>query len=173
MHPAPAALAETLLREWEARTRPAPTPAYQAARRPVLALLTEFCESLRADDPITVDAEDVRAVLHQSTAIGLGSAVAYGPDRASQAAASVIAAVRAQQLGPTPTAHPVLALLAIRSGPDLELQMDELTEITETVQTAFGQDLEMIFGHNDSAGLLGPALHVWLLVGYAAPVNSP
>ena len=73
-----------------------------------------------------------------------------------------------------PTGKPVFALLGISSGVKCALEMDDLTEITATVQTAFGQELELIFGHTCSAGLLGPALHVWLLVSCAAgAADSP
>ena len=165
---ATAALAATLLHEWEAAARPALTPTYQAARPRVLALLTEFSQSLLLDSPINVDAEDVRSVLRRATTIGLGTAVAHAPGRAGQAAALVIAATQAQPLGPAPTGRAVSALQCIASGPDCDLEMDELTEITETIQTTFGQDMEMIFGHDIIPDLPGSALQVWLLVGYAA-----
>src|SRR5690606_7331833 len=38
-------------------------------------------------------------------------------------------------------------LLSIISGVEAELQMDELTEITEYIQEQAGEDAEMIFGH--------------------------
>ncbi|MFP4092147.1 MAG: cell division protein FtsZ, partial [Cyclobacteriaceae bacterium] len=45
-------------------------------------------------------------------------------------------------------------LLSIRSGEQAEMQMDELTEITEHIQNQAGEDAEMIFGHglDDSLG---------------------
>ncbi len=46
--------------------------------------------------------------------------------------------------------------------------MAELTEITEAVHTAFGQDLELVFGPGISPDLAGPELRVGLLPGYAA-----
>ena len=167
-HSAPATLAITLLHEWEAGTRPAPTPAYLAARPQALALLAEFSHSLLLDAPINVDAEDVRSVLRRASTIGLGTAVAHGPGRAGRAAALVMAAVQAQQLGPAPAGRAVSSLLCIASGPDCDLAMDELTEITETIQTAFGQDMEMIFGHDIVPALSDSALQVWMLVGYRA-----
>jgi cell division GTPase FtsZ len=169
---APVLLAETLLHEWETSTRSTQSPAYLAARPRVSALLAEFSKSLLIDAPINVDAEDVRSVLRRATTIGLGTAVAHGPGRAGHAAALVIATVQAQQLGPEPTGSAVSSLLCITSGPDCELEMDELTEITETVQTTFGQDMEMIFGHDILPDLTGSALQVWLLVGYAAAMAT-
>ena len=162
----PAALAATLLREWEAATRPAPTPVYQAARPQVLALLAEFSQSLLLDAPINVDAEDVRTVLRRARTMGLGTAVAHRAGRAGRAAALVIAAAQAQQLGSAPVGRAVSSLLCITSGPDCDLEMDELTEITETIQATFGQDMEMIFGHDIVPDLSDSALQVWLLVGY-------
>jgi cell division GTPase FtsZ len=165
---APAVFAETLLREWETGTSPAATPPYLTARSRVLALLTEFNKLLLADSSINVDAEDVRSVLRRATTIGLGTAVAHAPGRAGHAAALVIAAAQTQQLGPAPTGTAVSALLYLISGPDCELDMDELTYITETIQTAFGQEMEIILGHHIASNLTGSALQVWLLVGYAA-----
>lgn len=165
---APAALAETLLREWEARTRPAPTPAYQAARPLMLAQLADLCQLLLQPADINVTADDVREVLLRATTIGLGTTVAHGSGRAARVAAGVTAAIQTQQLGPAPTGNPVSSLLSISSSPDCELEMDELTQITETVQTTFAQDMEMVFGHDISPDLTDSELRVWLLVGYAA-----
>ncbi|HEX8328406.1 MAG TPA: hypothetical protein VF629_12750 [Hymenobacter sp.] len=161
-----------LLREWETDTCPTPTPTYLAARPRVLDLLAEFCGSLLTDAPISVDAEDVRSVLSRAITLGLGAAVAHGPGRAGRAAAMVIAAVGAQPLGPTPAGRAVSSLLCITSGPDCELEMDELTHITETIQIAFGKDMEMIFGHDVVPGLTDSKLQVWLLVGYVAATET-
>jgi len=44
-------------------------------------------------------------------------------------------------------------LLSIISGEEAELQMDELTTITEYIQTQAGDDAEVIFGHGVDSGL--------------------
>lgn len=168
MSSAPNALAATLLHEWEASTRPAPTPSYRAARPHVLALLVKFSQSLLLDAPLNIDAEDARTVLRQASTIGLGTAIAHGCGRAGRAAALVVAAARNQQFDPAPTGWAVSSLLCIASGPDCDLEMDDLTEITETIQLAFGQEMEMIFGHDIVPDLTDCALRVRLLMGYAA-----
>ena len=170
---APAALAATLLAEWETRTNPACTPAYLAARAPTLSLLAELSQSLLPGTPLNVDAEDVRTVLRQAAAFGLGTAVAHGEGRAGRAAAQAIATTRAQPLGPASAGRAVASLLCIASGPDCELAMDELTEITETIHGAFGQDMEMIFGHDLLPHLPDSALQVWLLVGFEFDFEIP
>lgn len=44
-------------------------------------------------------------------------------------------------------------LLSIISGDEAELQMDELTTITEYIQQQAGDDAEVIFGHGVDTGL--------------------
>ena len=173
--PTPAALAEMLLREWETRTRPVSTPAYLAARQPVLALLTEFSTLLLRHDDINLDADDVRAVLRKATAFSLGRAETTGSDRAARLGALLVA-----DLSPFPYValpedlQPVAALLSLQSGPSHELAMDELTEIVETVQkTALYEDTEMIFGHGISSEADEVGLLAWLLVGYAQEMPQP
>ena len=165
---APTALAISLLTEWEARTNPAPTPGYLAARAPTLALLAEFSQLLLMSEPLNADAEDVRSVLRQADTFSLGPAAAHGEGRAGRAAVRAIAATRTQRLGPTPMGRAVASLLCIATSPSCELEMDELTEITETIQAAFGQDMEMIFGHDILPHLPDATLHLWLLVGFDA-----
>ena len=111
-------------------------------------------------------------MLRCATAFGLGTAVAHGPGRAGHAAALAIAAVQTQKLGLAPTSRAVSSLLCIASGPDWELEMDELTQVTETIQTTFGQDMEIIFGNDIISDLADSELQVWLLVGYAAATET-
>lgn len=93
---------------------------------------------------VNVDFQDVRAVMLNAGAAVMGSAETRGEDRAKKAAEGALASplldnrdiMGAQKI-----------LLSIISGADAELQMDELTEITEYIQDQAGQDAEMIFGH--------------------------
>ena len=80
---APAALAETLLAEWEAHARPATTAAYVAARAGLLPRLTAFCALLLRPYDLNVDPEDARSVLRHATAFRLGCAATFGPHRAT------------------------------------------------------------------------------------------
>ncbi len=173
----PAALAETLLCDWEAHARPTPTPAYQAARVGLLARLTEFSALLLRPDDINLNADDARAVLRPATAFRLGRAATTGPARAARLGSLLAANLPLFPPAAAPaTLRPVVAVLSLQSGPAQELEMDELTEITETVQqTILTPEVEMIFGHGISSEAEDATLLAWLLVGYAAavPVAGP
>lgn len=161
----PSTLAETLLSEWEAQTRPTPTPAYHAARADLLARLARFSAQLLRAADLNVDAVDARTVLGRATAFRLGAAVASGTGRASRLTALLTADLAWFPPYVSPAnVRPVAALLSLQSGTEHELEMDELTEIVEAIQhNLLTPDTEMIFGHGiaPEAGLLA-----WLLVGY-------
>ncbi len=171
MLPAPTTAA-ALLTEWEARAQPDPA-AYAAQRPALLALLIDFCALLDGPADVNVDREDLRAVLQPATALGLARAAAAGPGRAPRVTQALLAALAAQRIAGHPQA--VTALLSISSPDTAELEMDELTEILQTIQQYLGPDAEMIFGHGSSPAADGTGLRLWLLVGYAAevPVRLP
>ena len=93
---------------------------------------------------VNVDFQDVRTVMHNAGAAVMGSAETKGENRARKAAEEALASplldnkdiLGAQKI-----------LLSIISGEQAELQMDELTEITEYIQEQAGDDAEVIFGH--------------------------
>lgn len=93
---------------------------------------------------VNVDFQDVRTVMLNAGAAVMGSAETRGDNRAQKAAEGALASplldnrdiMGAQRI-----------LLSIISGVDAELQMDELTEITEYIQGQAGEEAEMIFGH--------------------------
>ncbi|MGK7390997.1 MAG: cell division protein FtsZ [Candidatus Cyclobacteriaceae bacterium M2_1C_046] len=93
---------------------------------------------------VNVDFQDVRTVMRNAGAAVMGSAETNGESRARRAAEAALASplldnrdiIGAQKI-----------LLSIMSGDQDELQMDELTEITEYIQEQAGDDAEMIFGH--------------------------
>lgn len=93
---------------------------------------------------VNVDFQDVRTVMLNAGAAVMGSAETRGDNRAQKAAEGALASplldnrdiMGAQRI-----------LLSIISGVDAELQMDELSEITEYIQGQAGEEAEMIFGH--------------------------
>jgi hypothetical protein len=109
-------------------------------------------------------------VLRRARAFRLGHATATGPGRATRL--GPLLAVDSQlfpALAPLPYLRPVAALLSLVSGPRHELEMDELTEILETVQqTLLTPDTEMVFGHGSLPEADETGLQAWLLVGYEA-----
>lgn len=93
---------------------------------------------------VNVDFQDVRTVMHDAGAAVMGSAETRGDKRAPKAAEGALAS-------PLLDSRDIMGakriLLSIISGVEAELQMDELTEITEYIQGQAGEEAEMIFGH--------------------------
>jgi cell division protein FtsZ len=93
---------------------------------------------------VNVDFQDVRTVMLNAGAAVMGSAETRGENRALKAAEGALAS-------PLLDSRDIMGakriLLSIISGVDAELQMDELTEITEYIQSQAGEEAEMIFGH--------------------------
>ncbi len=93
---------------------------------------------------VNVDFMDVQTVMKGAGAAVMGSASAEGEGRALRAAEMAISS-------PLLNSQDILGakkiLLSIISGEEAELQMDELTEITEYIQDKAGDDAEVIFGH--------------------------
>jgi cell division protein FtsZ len=99
---------------------------------------------------VNVDFQDVRTVMANAGAAVMGSAETRGDNRAIKAAQQALASplldnrdiMGAQKI-----------LLSIISGQEAELQMDELTTITEYIQQQAGDDAEVIFGHGVDSNL--------------------
>ncbi|HTF20180.1 MAG TPA: cell division protein FtsZ [Chryseolinea sp.] len=93
---------------------------------------------------VNVDFQDVRTVMLNAGAAVMGSAETRGENRARKAAEGALAS-------PLLDSRDIMGakriLLSIISGEEAELQMDELSEITEYIQDQAGEDAEMIFGH--------------------------
>ncbi len=93
---------------------------------------------------VNVDFQDVKTVMYNAGAAVMGSAQTKGENRARKAAEEALAS-------PLLDNRDILGaqkiLLSIISGEKAELQMDELTEITEYIQDQAGDDAEVIFGH--------------------------
>lgn len=99
---------------------------------------------------VNVDFEDVKTVMKNAGAAVMGSANTYGENRARRAAE---AALNSPLLNNHNITGAQKILLSIMSGEDAELQMDELTEITDYMQQFAGNDAEVIFGHGIDADL--------------------
>ncbi|MEQ1585000.1 MAG: cell division protein FtsZ [Cyclobacteriaceae bacterium] len=99
---------------------------------------------------VNVDFQDVRTVMLNAGAAVMGSSETRGDNRAIKAAQQALASplldnkdiMGAQKI-----------LLSIISGDEAELQMDELTTITEYIQQQAGDEAEVIFGHGVDSGL--------------------
>lgn len=93
---------------------------------------------------VNVDFEDVKTVMKDSGAAVMGSAKTTGDNRARRAAEE---AINSPLLNNQNIEGADKILLSIISGDQAELQMDELTEITDFMQEIAGDEAEVIFGH--------------------------
>lgn len=119
---------------------------------------------------VNVDFQDVRTVMRNAGAAVMGSAETSGQDRAIRAAQQAL-------LSPLLDNRDIMGakriLLSIISGDEAELQMDELSMITEYIQGQAGDECEVIFGHGlDST--LGDKIRVTVIAtGFAQEAKTP
>jgi len=99
---------------------------------------------------VNVDFQDVRTVMLGAGAAVMGSAETRGDNRAVKAAQQALAS---PLLDNRDIMGAKKILLSIISGEEAELQMDELTTITEYIQGQAGDEAEVIFGHGVDAAL--------------------
>jgi len=99
---------------------------------------------------VNVDFQDVRTVMHNAGAAVMGSAETRGDNRAKMAAQQALAS---PLLDNKDIMGAKRILLSIISGEEAELQMDELSEITEYIQQQAGDEAEVIFGHGVDSGI--------------------
>lgn len=93
---------------------------------------------------VNVDFMDVQTVMKGAGAAVMGSAITEGEGRALRAAEM---AISSPLLNNKDIHGAKKILLSIVSGEEAELQMDELSEITEYIQDKAGEEAEVIFGH--------------------------
>ena len=117
-----------LLGEWE-QTRPVSAPPLGAAVRGAFAQFV--AEALRGNQDTNLDEGDVRDVLRGAAGLGVGRAETSGAGRALRALAEAYHTQASVGPGRAPRGR---VLLSIQSRPDAELEMDELTDVVETVQ---------------------------------------
>ena len=108
---------------------------------------------------VNVDFEDVKSVMFGAGAAVMGSAVTEGDNRARKAAEL---AISSPLLNCKDIHGAQRILLSIISGDQAELQMDELSEITEFIHEMAGDDAEMIFGHGVDSSL-GQSIRVTVI----------
>jgi cell division protein FtsZ len=118
---------------------------------------------------VNVDFQDVRTVMLNAGAAVMGSAETSGEDRALRAAQQALAS---PLLDNRDIMGAKRILLSIISGEEAELQMDELSQITEYIQEQAGDESEVIFGHGVDS-LLGDSIRVTVIAtGFAGEGRS-
>src|SRR3954469_20616083 len=114
---------------------------------------------------VNVDFQDVRTVMLNAGAAVMGSSETRGDNRAIKAAQQALAS-------PLLDSRDIMGaqkiLLSIISGEEAELQMDELTTITEYIQSQAGDEAEVIFGHGVDAALADRIRVTVIATGFAA-----
>lgn len=119
---------------------------------------------------VNVDFQDVRTVMLNAGAAVMGSLETRGENRARKAAEGALAS---PLLDNRDIMGAKKILLSIISGVEAELQMDELTEITEYIQGQAGDEGEMIFGHGVDPDL-GDRIRVTVIAtGFAVDNKLP
>lgn len=108
---------------------------------------------------VNVDFEDVKTVMRDSGAAVMGSAKTEGENRALRAAQE---ALNSPLLNNRSIHGSQKVLLSIMSGETSELQMDELTSITDYIQDQIGEDADMIFGNGIDTSL-GDSISVTII----------
>lgn len=93
---------------------------------------------------VNVDFEDVKTVMKDAGSAVMGSSTTDGDNRAKRAAEEALAS---PLLNEKDILGAQKVLLSIISGEQAELQMDELSEITDYISEMAGEEAEVIFGH--------------------------
>ncbi len=118
---------------------------------------------------VNVDFQDVRTVMLNAGAAVMGSAETSGEGRAIRAAEQALAS---PLLDNKDIMGAKRILLSIISGEEAELQMDELSQITEYIQEQAGDECEVIFGHGVDPAL-GNSIRVTVIAtGFAGEGRS-
>ena len=133
--------AAALLSHWE-QARPAGSAPLVPELR--TALNQFMVEVLSGSQETNLYISDIQKVLSEAAGLATGRAEASGPGRSLVALQSAYHHMQAVE--PCTAIHGRI-LLCIQSRPDVELKMDELTEITETLLRNTGQEWELIFGY--------------------------
>ena len=134
--------ATRLLDEWE-HGRPAGASRIGPAVRDAFAALV--AETLASDADVNVDEADIRRVLDGATGLGVGRGGGSGYHRAQRALAE---AWRQWQAVDWCTAGEGGLLLFVRAHEEHDLDMDELTAISEALQQVVGPGWEWVFGYD-------------------------
>lgn len=124
--------------------------AFSQADNVLTTAAKSIAEIITVPGYVNVDFEDVKTVMKKAGAAVMGSAQAEGEGRARKAAEL---ALTSPLLDYKDIRGAKKILLSIVSGHEAEMQMDELTTITDYIQEQVGDDAEMIFGHGSDKQL--------------------
>jgi cell division protein FtsZ len=120
------------------------TKAFAEADNILTTAAKGIAEIITVSGHVNVDFKDVKTVMENSGTAVMGSATMSGEERALKAAQQAIAS---PLLNNTDINGADKILLSITSGESAEMQMDELTQITDYIQQEAGDGADVIFGH--------------------------
>ncbi len=126
------------------------TQAFAEADNVLTTAAKGIAEIITVSGYVNVDFEDVKTVMKDSGAAVMGSSTLAGEQRALRAAE---AAISSPLLNNTNIHGAKKILLSITSGEQAELQMDELSDITDFIHEKAGEEAEVIFGHGVDVNL--------------------
>ena len=145
------------------------TEAFQKADNILTVAAKGIAELVTISGKVNVDFEDVRTVMTNSGTAIMGSATAEGNNRAIEA---IKLALESPLLNDNQIKGADNILLYIASGTE-EVTMDEVSDITDYIQTEAGFEAEMIWG-TGSDDSLGDKLGVTLIAtGFDPDRTSP
>jgi cell division protein FtsZ len=145
------------------------TKAFAEADNVLTTAAKGIAEIITVSGYVNVDFEDVKTVMKDSGAAVMGSSTISGEQRALKAAEI---AISSPLLNNTDILGAKKILLSITSGEEAELQMDELSEITDYIQERAGDEAEVIFGHGVDPNL-GDAINVTVIAtGFDMPASN-
>jgi cell division protein FtsZ len=144
--------------------------AFAQADNVLTTAAKSIAEIITVPGYVNVDFEDVKTVMKKAGAAVMGSAQAEGEGRARKAAEL---ALTSPLLDYKDIRGAKKILLSIVSGHEAEMQMDELTTITDYIQEQVGDDAEMIFGHGSDKQLKEGIRVTVIATGFKDPQTSP
>lgn len=128
-----------------------------------------IAEIITVPGHVNVDFEDVKTVMRNAGRAVMGSAETHGENRARRAAEK---ALTSPLLNDRDIFGAERILLSIMSGQEAELQMNELTEITDYIEEFVGIDADVILGHGIDPSL-GENIRVTVIAtGYSSDALS-
>lgn len=127
-----------------------------------------IAEIITATGKVNTDFEDVKTVIKDSGKAIMGQAMAEGEDRAMRA---VEEAMNSPLLNDNDIEGATNILLHIVSGSD-DITMDEISEITEYVQTESGHEADVIWGLGEDESLGGNIAITVIATGFDLPKKN-
>lgn len=137
--------------------------AFNKADDILLTAAKSIAEIITINATMNIDFEDVRTVMKDSGAAVMGSGRASGENRARHAAEQ---ALHSPLLNNTNVKGAGKILFSVTYGPQANMTMDELSEITDYIQEEVASDAFMIWGYGEDNALNDELVVTVIATGY-------